>query len=180
VPTTYRDACCMNSDPHTSVISDATMQVRDLTLDFAAAQRFGKARPLRALDQVNLDIAAGEIVGLVGESGSGKTTLGKAILGAFRPTSGQILYQGRDLAKLTPRSWGPLRRDLQMIFQDPLSSFNPRFTAPSPPRGLPSGAHIGGSRRAAEARRSRRRARASLSARIVGRPAAARRGCPRD
>jgi oligopeptide/dipeptide ABC transporter ATP-binding protein len=130
-PTTYRDACCMNSDLHTSLTSDATMQVRDLTLDFAAAQRFGKARSLRALDQVSLDIAAGEIVGLVGESGSGKTTLGKTILGAFKPSSGQILYQGHDLATLPLRSWGPLRRDLQMIFQDPLSSFNPRFTIES-------------------------------------------------
>ena len=111
--------------------SDATMRVRDLTLDFRAAQRFGRARPLRALDSVDLDIAAGEIVGLVGESGSGKTTLGKTILGAFKPTSGQILYLGHDLATLPPRRWGALRRDLQMIFQDPLSSFNPRFTIES-------------------------------------------------
>ena len=121
----------MNSDPPTDMTSDATMRVRDLTLDFGAVQRFGKARPLRALDSVNLDIAPGEIVGLVGESGSGKTTLGKTILGAFKPTSGRILYAGHDLAALPPRRWGLLRRDLQMIFQDPLSSFNPRFTIES-------------------------------------------------
>jgi oligopeptide/dipeptide ABC transporter ATP-binding protein len=121
----------MTSDQSADMTSDATMRVRDLTLDFRAAQRFGRARPLRALDSVDLDIAAGEIVGLVGESGSGKTTLGKTILGAFKPTSGQILYLGNDLATLPPRCWGALRRDLQMIFQDPLSSFNPRFTIES-------------------------------------------------
>ena len=111
--------------------ADATMQVRDLTVDFGAVQRFGTARPLRALDSVSLNVASGEILGLVGESGSGKTTLGKTILGAFRPTSGDIHYAGRNLAVLPPRGWGDLRRDLQMIFQDPLSSFNPRFTIES-------------------------------------------------
>jgi oligopeptide transport system ATP-binding protein len=121
----------MNSDPRTDMTSDSTMLVRDLTLDFGAVQGFWRARPLRALDSVNLDIAGGEIVGLVGESGSGKTTLGKTILGAFNPTSGQILYEGHDLATLPSRRWGLLRRDLQMIFQDPLSSFNPRFTIES-------------------------------------------------
>ena len=121
----------MNSEQPTAEVSGATMRVRDLTLDFGAVQRFAAARPLRALDQVSLDIAPGEIVGLVGESGSGKTTLGKTILGAFKSTSGQILYAGHDLATLPPRRWGLLRRDLQMIFQDPLSSFNPRFTIAS-------------------------------------------------
>ena len=121
----------MNSDPRSAMTSTATMQVRDLTLDFGAVRRFGAGSPLRALDSINLDIAPGEIVGLVGESGSGKTTLGKTILGALTPSSGQILYAGQDLVRLPPRRWGVLRRDLQMIFQDPLSSFNPRFTIES-------------------------------------------------
>jgi oligopeptide transport system ATP-binding protein len=120
----------MNSEPHRSA-SGATMQVRDLTLDFGATQWLAASPPLRALDAVSLDVAPGEIVGLVGESGSGKTTLGKTILGAFKPTGGQILYAGHDLAALPSRNWGLLRRDLQMIFQDPLSSFNPRFTIES-------------------------------------------------
>jgi len=121
----------MNSDQGTDMTADATLRVRDLTLDFAPAQRFGTSRALRALDSVSLDIEAGEIVGLVGESGSGKTTLGKTVLGALQPSSGQILYQGHDLATLPARRWGQLRRDLQMVFQDPLSSFNPRFTIES-------------------------------------------------
>lgn len=107
---------------------DEFMRVRDLVLDFRVSRQFGAQRLFRALDRVSLDVAPGEIVGLVGESGSGKTTLGKTILGVHAPTSGQILYRGRDLATVPPRRWGKTRRDLQMIFQDPLSSFNPRFT----------------------------------------------------
>jgi oligopeptide/dipeptide ABC transporter ATP-binding protein len=129
--TTPRGAFCMNSDQGTDMAADATLRVRDLTVDFAPAQRFGTSRPLRALDSVSFDIEAGEIVGLVGESGSGKTTLGKTILGALKPSSGQILYQGHNLATLPARRWGQVRRDLQMVFQDPLSSFNPRFTIES-------------------------------------------------
>jgi oligopeptide transport system ATP-binding protein len=121
----------MSGDPRTSPATDGAMRVRNLTLDFGVRRRFGAPGALRALDSVSLDIAPGEIVGLVGESGSGKTTLGKTILGAFRPTAGQILYGGQDLAALPPRYWGRLRRDLQMVFQDPLSSFNPRFTIAS-------------------------------------------------
>ena len=123
----------MNNDAAARAPAGAgdTMQVRELVLDFGAAQRFRKARLLRALDQVSLDIAPGEILGLVGESGSGKTTLGKTILGAYKPTAGRILFEGQDLAALPAGRWGLLRRDLQMVFQDPLSSFNPRFTIES-------------------------------------------------
>jgi oligopeptide transport system ATP-binding protein len=73
-----------------------------------------------------VSIAGGEILGVVGESGSGKTTLGKAMLRLYRP-KGRILYRGRDLAALSERELRPFRRELQMVFQDPLSSFNPRF-----------------------------------------------------
>jgi oligopeptide/dipeptide ABC transporter ATP-binding protein len=120
----------MSADRKTETTTDATMRVRDVTLDFGAT-RWSAAQSVRALDAVSLDIAPGEIVGLVGESGSGKTTLGKTILGAFKPTAGHILYADRDLATLPLHDWGLLRRDLQMIFQDPLSSFNPRFTIES-------------------------------------------------
>ena len=104
------------------------MRLRDVTLDFRIRAGVGRDRMLRALDAVNLDVAPGEILGLVGESGSGKTTLGKTMLGVHRPTAGEILYRGADLASLSKKDWRPYRRDLQMVFQDPLSSFNPRFT----------------------------------------------------
>lgn len=107
------------------------MSVRDLTLDFLVGGRFATTRRVTALDHVSLDIQAGEIVGLVGESGSGKTTLGRAILGMNPPTSGQIFYRGDDLASKGQAGWTPYRRELQMVFQDPLSSFNPRFTIAS-------------------------------------------------
>ncbi|MBL8590008.1 MAG: ABC transporter ATP-binding protein [Methylobacteriaceae bacterium] len=104
---------------------------RDLVLDFHVKSAFGAAHGLRALDDVSLDVRPGEIVGLVGESGSGKTTLGKAILGAHRPGAGRILYRGTDIAALDGAGRRPFRREMQMVFQDPLSSFNPRFTIAS-------------------------------------------------
>ena len=106
----------------------ALLQVDGLRTHF---QSFGGTRIIKAVDGVSFELGEGETLGLVGESGSGKTTLGKTILGAYRPTSGRILYAGQDLATLPARQWGQLRRDLQMIFQDPLSSFNPRFTIES-------------------------------------------------
>lgn len=108
--------------------SAPAMQVRDLSLDFRISRQLTGARLFRALDRVSLDIQPGEIIGLVGESGSGKTTLGKTILGVYPPTEGEIVYGGRNLAADGAAGWDPIRRDLQMVFQDPLSSFNPRFT----------------------------------------------------
>lgn len=119
----------MSRDLRTDPGAEGTIRVRGLTLDFGA--RSNTARAVRALDNIDLDIAPGEVLGLVGESGSGKTTLGKTILGAYRPTAGEIRYRGLDLVTLPPGRWGELRRDLQMVFQDPLSSFNPRFTIAS-------------------------------------------------
>jgi oligopeptide transport system ATP-binding protein len=109
----------------------ALISARNLTLDFSVGGTLGPARRVRALDDVSLDVAPGEILGLVGESGSGKTTLGKALLGMTPPASGSILYRGTDLLDRRGRGWAPHRRDLQMVFQDPLSSFNPRFTIAS-------------------------------------------------
>jgi oligopeptide/dipeptide ABC transporter ATP-binding protein len=83
---------------------------------------------LRALQDVELSIYRGEIVGLVGESGSGKTTLGRCLLRLVEPTRGQVLFDGQDLLRLSPGELQPMRRKLQMIFQDPYSSLNPRMT----------------------------------------------------
>ncbi len=81
---------------------------------------------VRAVDGVDLEIGAGETLGLVGESGSGKSTLCRAVLQLLAPSSGSIRFEGRELVGLSQRRLRPLRREMQMIFQDPYASLNPR------------------------------------------------------
>ena len=83
---------------------------------------------VKAVDDVSLKIYPGRAMAVVGESGSGKTTLGRAILSLVQTTEGSVVYQGHDLTKLTREEIKPLRRDLQIVFQDPQSSLNPRLT----------------------------------------------------
>lgn len=83
---------------------------------------------VKAVDDVSFDIFKGETLGIVGESGSGKSTLGRVILRLLDPTDGEIIFEGNDLAKLNNRKLSPYRKDMQMVFQDPYASLNPRMT----------------------------------------------------
>ncbi len=106
------------------------LEVRKLTKIFSPAQSpFSGIRhgEVRAVDDVSLDIRSGETLGLIGESGSGKSTLGRLILRLIEPTSGAILFEGRDLLGATHGEVQRLRRDMQIIFQDPFASLDPRF-----------------------------------------------------
>ncbi|MBB3610564.1 oligopeptide/dipeptide ABC transporter ATP-binding protein [Rhizobium sp. BK602] len=105
------------------------LSVRDLHVHFPVRRGFfgQTAGMLKAVDGVDLDIEAGQSLALVGESGSGKSTLGAAILGMQKPTAGQIFFEGSDIAAKDSHGQGARLRDIQIVFQDPVSALNPRM-----------------------------------------------------
>ncbi|MCF2525710.1 ABC transporter ATP-binding protein [Yinghuangia soli] len=107
--------------------AETLVEVEDLQVHFALRGGMIKrtAGAVKAVDGVSFSLRKGEVLGLVGESGSGKTTLGRTLLGLAKATGGSIQYRGRDLAKLKESELRPLRRSLQMVFQDPHASLNP-------------------------------------------------------
>ena len=102
---------------------DVILEVRDLKKYFKSP-----TGTLHAVDGVNFSIRRGETLGLVGESGCGKSTIGRLILGLHQATSGEILFNGQDICKMNKQQLHDLRKDLQIIFQDPFSSLNPRMS----------------------------------------------------
>ncbi len=114
-----------------SVTGEILLSVEDLVKTFpvkpGTGLRRGTAGEVRAIDGVNLEISPGETVGLVGESGCGKSTLAKALLGIDPPTSGTVRFDGHEVGTLTGRALRDFRSHVQLVFQDPMSSLNPRL-----------------------------------------------------
>src|SRR5215212_4644347 len=109
--------------PAESGMTSPVLEVDHLTVRFEGAQG-----SLDAVDDVSFAIAPGETLGLVGESGSGKTTVGRALLGLNRPSAGILRLDGQDIAALQQSERAALPRRIQMVFQDPYGSLNPRFS----------------------------------------------------
>jgi ABC-type microcin C transport system duplicated ATPase subunit YejF len=108
----------------------ALLEVRDLRVWFPV---FGgllrrKVDDVKAVDGVSFKVESGKTVGLVGESGSGKTTVGRALLKLLKATTGEVVFDGRNILPMGEREFRPMRREMQLIFQDPYGSLNPRMT----------------------------------------------------
>jgi len=102
-------------------MNDTMLAVRGLKKYFGRSDH-----PVRAVDDVSFEIRKGEVLGLVGESGSGKSTIGRSVLKLIEPTAGEVSFEGTDLVPLSARAMRPYRRRMQIIFQDPYASLNPR------------------------------------------------------
>jgi oligopeptide transport system ATP-binding protein len=108
------------------------LEVKNLKMHFPVTSGIVFQRAvahIKAVDDISFQVHQGETLGLVGESGCGKTTTGRCILQLYKPTAGQILFEGQELTKLTTRQMRTMRRQMQVVFQDPFSSLNPRMTA---------------------------------------------------
>lgn len=108
------------------------VELKNLGKYFPVNKNFLKCNPngylVRAVDNITLNIYKGETIGIVGESGSGKTTFGRLILRIYTPSTGNVIYNGTDISSLSDKDLLSFRKKLQMVFQDPLSSLNPRMT----------------------------------------------------
>src|SRR5665647_1214469 len=110
-------------------IMSELLEAQDLSCYFRLAGPWGRGPVLKAVDWVSFALTPGETLGLVGESGCGKSTLGRLALALLPPTRGRIVFAGEDLAQVSHKHLKALRRQIQIIFQDPYSSLNPRMTA---------------------------------------------------
>ena len=111
---------------------DTILEVKNLKMYFPVGSGFLSRQPVgyvKAVDDVSFTVKRGETLGLVGESGCGKTTTGRCILQLYKPTAGQVIFDGQDLTSMNTKTMRGMRREMQVIFQDPYSSLNPRMTA---------------------------------------------------
>ena len=111
---------------------DVLLEVKNLKMHFPVTSGMLFQRTVahvKAVDDVSFSVRRGETLGLVGESGCGKTTTGRCILQLYKPTSGEVVFEGQDLTRLNTKQMRAMRREMQVIFQDPYSSLNPRMTA---------------------------------------------------
>src|SRR5262245_48366066 len=124
------DARAAGTAPGSAASGDVLLEVRNLVTHFPVGGGLfgGRAGVVRAVDGISFAIRRGETLGLVGESGCGKTTTGRSILQLERPTSGQVIFEGRELTTLPDAELRAVRRQIQVIFQDPYASLNPRMT----------------------------------------------------
>ena len=109
-------------------MSENVLEVKNLCKYFDVNRGMKGAQKVIAVDGISFEVKKGETFGLVGESGCGKSTLGRTILRIYEPTKGEIVFEGEDISRLSRKKMLPYRQKLQMIFQDPYASLNPRFT----------------------------------------------------
>ncbi|MEE2948899.1 MAG: dipeptide ABC transporter ATP-binding protein [Chloroflexota bacterium] len=127
--TTMPEAADLSAAPQSD---DVLLEVKNLKMHFPVSSGFLSRKPtgyVKAVDDVSFTVKRGETLGLVGESGCGKTTTGRCILQLYKPTDGQVIFDGQDLTRLNTKNMRAMRREMQVIFQDPYSSLNPRMTA---------------------------------------------------
>jgi oligopeptide/dipeptide ABC transporter ATP-binding protein len=145
----------LQTKPEAPSRDDVVIDVRDLSVHFglrggSLARLFGQSSgTVKAVDGVNLQLHRGEVVGLVGESGSGKSTLGRALLGLAPAINGSILFEGHDIAETSRGRLREIRRDIQMVFQDPNAALNPTMTVEE---GVGDALRVHGMKSAAERR----------------------------
>src|SRR5204862_3281192 len=118
------DLVQLQGDVPTAAARPELVRAKDLYKQFPVE---GSGDVVRAVDGVSFEIFAGETLGLVGESGCGKSTVGRCLLRLIQPTAGQISFQGRDILALNRKELREIRREMQIIFQDPYASLNPRM-----------------------------------------------------